>query len=195
MKKAVLYITAVLVIIHILLTENRKIEGTCDQVVPVRFRGINFQFPLKVHGILKAPMTKSTRYHSQLQTDSIGSQNITGKWFFEWDYGLERFQEITDTVKKQLVYGVAFELHEDSCKTDLEIIEELQKTYPGEYASYEEYGMKYYKWNSNCLTIFVKRIYKQGGVNVPEVSFCYGISDAQAYVYGLFTGYINGYPD
>ena len=196
MKKAVLYTTAVLVIIHILLTGNRKIDGTCDQISRVSFRGVNFQFPLKVGSVIKVPASHISHFHSQLQTDCINEEDISAKWFFEWNYGMGSPDEITDTVKNLLVYGVAFELHEDSCKTDQEIVAEIQSMYPGNYSCIEKWGMTYYKWERDCLTIFVKRTYQYPDTySVPEISFCYGLDESQKEIYGLYTGYINRYPD
>jgi len=194
--KKLLYISLILFLILYLLTEPWREDGTCDQRAKVSFRGINFQFPLKVGGVLKVPMRGFSRYNTQLQTDCINGEDISAKWFFEWDYGLSRAEGITDTVKKQLVYGVAFELHEDSCKTDQEIVAEIQNIYPGNYSYVEKSGMRYYKFERDCLTIFVKRTYQYPDpYSIPEVSFCYGLDESQASIYGLYTGFINGYPD
>ncbi|TLV00144.1 hypothetical protein [Dyadobacter luticola] len=125
----------------------------------------------------------------------MAGKNISEEWFFEWDYGMGDPKGLPDIIRKQLIYGVAFDLIEDSCKTDQEIIGELQKTYPGDYEYSEEWGLKRYKWERDCLTIFVKRRYHEGGISVPEVSFCYGLTDMQTRMYGLYTGYINRYPD
>lgn len=196
MKKAILYTTAVLVIIHILLTENRKIDGTCDQIVPVHFRGINFQFPLKVKGALNPQIHGFIRSSSWLQTDYFGSNQISTKWFFNWENDWNGQQEINDALKEKRIYGIAFELHKDSCKTDQEIISEIQKIYPGNYRHFENHGNTSYIWERNCLTIFVKRVNQYPAkYSVPEVSFCYGLDDEQINIYATYTGYINHYPD
>ncbi|KAA0990398.1 hypothetical protein [Dyadobacter aurulentus] len=141
-------------------------------------------------------MTGFSRYHTQLQTDSIGGKNISGKWFFEWDYGLSRPKEITDTVREQLIHGVAFELYEDSCKSNHEIVEEVQNMYPGNFRYFENYGNGSFIWERDCMTIFVKRIYPyQKGYSIPEVSFCYGLTSSQVSTYATYTGYFNSDPD
>ncbi|MCE6988994.1 hypothetical protein [Dyadobacter sp. CY323] len=184
------------IVVLVLLTTSWKADGTCDQIEKVSFRGIHFQFPIKVRGALQAPMGQFSRHYTWLQTDSIGGRNICGKWFFEWDSDWKEQEPITEAFKEKLTYGVAFELREDSCKTDQEIVKEIQKIYPGSFSYFEKYDTKYYKWERNCLTIFVKRthLYPEG-YSVPEVSFCYGLNSSQMAIYGDYTGYINNYPD
>ncbi|QRR02615.1 hypothetical protein [Dyadobacter sandarakinus] len=141
-------------------------------------------------------MSGFTRNYTWIETDSIGNRNISGKWFFDRDSEWNIKQELSSEVKDKLIYGVAFELHEDSCKTDQEIVAEIQEMYPGNYTYTVEWGYKYYVWERDCLTIFVKRIYDDPeGNSIPEVSFCYGISSSEASTYGKYTGYINGFPD
>ena len=183
-------------ILALILVTPWDTEGTCDQVEKVSFRGIHFQFPIKVRGALRAPMGDFSRHYTWLQTDSIGGKNISGKWFFEWDSQWSEQDPITETFKEKLVYGVAFELHDDSCKTSQEIVEEIQKLYPGNYRYVEEYGNPCFIWERDCMTIFVKRAYAYPkGYSVPEVSFCYGLNSLQVDKYGTYTGYVKGLPD
>ncbi|MCE6988997.1 hypothetical protein [Dyadobacter sp. CY323] len=195
MKRLLLFL-ALAILVHVLLTTPWRVDGTCSQAEHVKFRGIHFQFPMKVRGALKTPMSGFSRNYIWLQTDSIGGKNISGKWFFDRDNEWQKPEDITDILREKLIYGVALELYEDSCKTDQEIITEIQKDYPGNYNYHEKYDYKYFTWERDCLTIFVKRIYPDGkGYSIPEVSFCYGLSSSQATMYGKYTGFINNYPN
>ncbi|MCE6988996.1 hypothetical protein [Dyadobacter sp. CY323] len=193
MKKC-LGILALIIIISFLFLISRRVDGTCNQVEQVNFRGIHFQFPMKVRGALKTPVSGFSRNFTWLQTDSIGGKNISGKWFFEWDTEWNGKKQALERIKENLIYGVAFELREDSCKTDQEIVTEIQKIYPGSYKYYQENGLNYYIWERDCLAIFVKRTYHEGH-SIPEVSFCYGLNFLQADMYGNKTGYFNSSTD
>ncbi|MCF2495606.1 hypothetical protein [Dyadobacter chenhuakuii] len=142
----------------------------------VNFRGIKFQFPIRVHGVLKTPTSGFSRNYMWLQTASIGCKNISAKWFFDFGNHWKKPNEISDELKQTLTYGVAFELHEDSCKMDQEIVAEIQNLYPGNYKYVENHGNESYIWERDCLTIFVKRAYQYPAVySIPEVSFCYSL--------------------
>lgn len=186
---------AVILILY-LATKPWRTDGTCDQVAKVNFRGINFQFPLKIKSVLNPKIHGFERNSSWLQTDYFGNNQILTKWFFNWDNDWNGQQEISDALKEKRIYGVAFELHKDSCKTDQEIIAEIEKIYPGNYRFFEDHENTAYIWERDCLTIFVKRANQYPAkYSVPEVSFCYGLDDEQINIYAAYTGYINHYPD
>ncbi|MCF0038497.1 hypothetical protein [Dyadobacter fanqingshengii] len=176
--------------------QNKMDDKKYEEDAKVNFRGIKFQFPMRVHGVLKTPMSGFSRNYMWLQTDSIGCKNISAKWFFDFDNQWKKPDEISDELKQTLTYGVAFELHEDSCKTDQEIVAEIQNLYPGNYKYVENHGNASYIWERAPLTIFVKRAYQYpAGYSIPEVSFCYSLDDEQKEIYATYTGYIDNYPD
>ncbi|MCF0038498.1 hypothetical protein [Dyadobacter fanqingshengii] len=194
--RILLFFLMTITLILYLATKPWQTDGTCDQVAQVHFRGINFQFPLKIKSVLNPQIHGFIRNSSWLQTDYFGSNQISTKWFFNWDNDWNGQQEISDALKEKRIFGIAFELHKDSCKTDQEIISEIQKIYPGNYRHFENHGNTSYIWERDCLTIFVKRANQYPAkYSVPEVSFCYGLDDEQINIYATYTGYINHYPD
>lgn len=183
-------------VILYLLSGPWRVEGECDQAVSVHFRGINFQFPMTVRGALKTPRSDLSRGQKFMQTDSIGGKNISGKWFFGFDSKWDGEELTLKTVKDNLIYAVAFELRADSCKTNHEIVSEIQNVYPGDYKYSCKNGFSAYIWERDCLTIFLKRAYIYGkGYSVPEVSFCYGINSSEIELYQMHTGFISGQAD
>ncbi|MCF2489702.1 hypothetical protein [Dyadobacter sp. CY347] len=195
MKILLVFLMTVILILY-LATKPWRTDGTCDQVAKVEFRGVNFQFPLKIKSALNPKIHAFVRNSSWLQTDYFGSNQISTKWFFNWDNDWNGHQEINDALKEKRIYGVAFELHKDSCKTDQEIVAEIQKIYPGNYRYVENHGNTSYIWERDCLTVFVKRANQYPAkYSIPEISFCYGLDDDQIKIYATYTGYINHYPD
>ena len=116
--KILLFFLMTVILIFYLATEPWRTDGTCDQVAKVNFRGINFQFPLKIKNVVNPKIHGFERNSSWLQTDYFGNNQILTKWFFNWDNDWNGQQEINDALKEKRIYGIAFELHKDSCKTD-----------------------------------------------------------------------------
>ena len=52
--------------------QNKMDDKKYEEDAKVNFRGIKFQFPMRVHGVLKTPMSGFSRNYMWLQTDSIG---------------------------------------------------------------------------------------------------------------------------
>ncbi|MCF2489700.1 hypothetical protein [Dyadobacter sp. CY347] len=81
-------------------------EKKYEKDAKVNFRGIKFQFPMKVHGVLKTRMSSFSRNYMWIKTDSIGGKNISAKWFFDFDNQWKKPDEISDELKQTLTYGV-----------------------------------------------------------------------------------------
>ncbi|QRR02616.1 hypothetical protein [Dyadobacter sandarakinus] len=191
-------IVAFLVVSFILFLSFQDWEDdeSCGEVTKLSYRGIYFQFPMRVSSALKAPMKQFSTNYMWLQTDSLGGKNFSAKWFFDYDNEWTKPAQLSDKVKRKPVYGVAFELYGDSCKTDQEIVAEIQKLYPGNYRYFENQGHSAYIWERDCLTIFVKKAYQYpAGYSIPEVSFCYLLDESQKEIFATYTGYIDNYPD
>ncbi|TDE14546.1 hypothetical protein [Dyadobacter psychrotolerans] len=128
-----------------------------------------------------------------IKTDSLlNSEQI--HWYF--DYSSNR-NDIKDTIaylKDCAIYGVTLKLYNEEQKTAEEIIVELQKNYPGKYTHFVGTGYPYWLYAKGCLKILVQKRYfnvtPKTSVNIPVISFCYGVSDSQIKNYAATPGHL-----
>jgi len=185
------YVIITIVLVFLSCGEKNDI-GSCENTELIKFRGLSFQFPITGKDVIKKGTGIVRNMSGVIRTDFPGSQG-TINWYF-----MNRTDTInhvdTTILAESKIYAATIFLEGESKKTDLEIIEELQKEFPGEFVYIEDRYFPYYVYNTDCLSIIVRRdlmaTSKFTSIRIPTVSFCYGFTDKQVKNYAKSLGHI-----
>ena len=161
-----------------------KKNGVCETTEHVKFRNLQFTFPLSGRKVSEIASGKIEYIQGWIKTDSlIGSEKIY--WYFDSHDTNEPLYNTDNYMHTAAIYGVSMLLYNEEHKTEKGIIRELKLTYPGEYIQKDHYGTSYWIYDKGCLKILIqKRAYfinpnSSTGVVIPVISFCYGLTDSQ----------------
>jgi hypothetical protein len=179
--------------VFIILLTSCKEDGSCSQNKIIKFEKIHFTFPINAGQVLDSVESEIEIHESFIKTrNSDKHQEIT--WFYNFDKRLSQKRNIEDILRTKLIYAVSIQLNDDWKKTDAELISNLKSKYPGDYKHINRYGSSYYLLEHKCLSIFLKRKYVNTKF-IPEISFCYGLTNYQNDFFGHQTGNITSYGD
>ena len=166
---------------------DTKRYGECETSEKVKFRSLNFEFPLDGTKVKEIANGKLTHNYRWLKTDSLMRDGEI-YWFFNGASNKNDRSDSTNFLRNNLIFGVTIHLLSEVTKSEAEVIKELQKDYPGDYIKLTDYNkLPYYVYSKGCLKIIVQRGFSTNIV-VPRISFVYGLSDDKVEIYASSMG-------
>jgi len=173
---------------------ERKKNGSCDSTAHVRYRNLNFQFPITGKEVAEKGTGVIRNIPTYIRTD-FPNDHGSVNWYFDYSQNKVNTADTTRYLAKAAIYGATVFLDREADKSDQDIIDELQKVYPGKFVHSKNPDYPYYIFTDGCLSIILRRLLvakanSVNAANIPTVSFCYGLSGSELTNYAKSPGHL-----